>query len=405
MELFLSNKDYYKCYKETLIADYDYQTIKALYQPIIGSNATILYFSLLNDINFQEWISISTFDTLSKKTGLSLLDITSSRAKLEAIGLLKTYRKEEENSLSSYIFVLYAPKTPSDFFSDPLFVGLLNASLGELEVSRLKRVYKFNPINLDGYYDVSASYKTVYDSTKYALIEDNDKIFGRTYGLINDSFDIKSFNIVFSDKYGFKKDLLKEKDLFEIERIAILFGLKEEVMASNVFNCFNSTLNSIDFDELYKLCRTSLIIPMDNENKHDPKEYDSDSLFAKKLNLMDQTAPYEYLRIISGYNNPAPSDVAILNDLSREYGLNKGVINAIIEYTLQVCNQDLPRPYCEKLAAKLKRQKIKNAMEAINALTNKKRKSNKEEKPTEEVINVVDDEITSDELKKMLEDL
>ena len=44
-------------------------------------------------------------------------------------------------------------------------------------------------------------------------------------------------------------------------------------------------------------------------------------------------------------------------------------------------------------------------MEAINALTNKKRKSNKEEKPTEEVINVVDDEITSDELKKMLEDL
>ena len=87
MELFLSNKDYYKCYKETLIADYDYQTIKALYQPIIGSNATILYFSLLNEINFQEWISISTFDTLSKKTGLSLLDITSSRAKLEAIGL------------------------------------------------------------------------------------------------------------------------------------------------------------------------------------------------------------------------------------------------------------------------------------------------------------------------------
>ena len=89
---------------------------------------------------------------------------------------------------------------------------------------------------------------------------------------------------------------------------------------------------------------------------------------------MNQTAPYEYFKFITNFSNPSPADVSIINDLSREYGLSNGVINVIIEYTLHACNQDLPRSYCEKLASKLQRLKVKDAMEAINALLGKTKK-------------------------------
>ena len=141
MELRLSNKDYYKIHKASLIADYDIKTIEALYQPIISSAASMLYYTFLNETNFQEWVPITSHEMLCKKTNLNLSELLIARKKLEAIGLLKTYYKTDENNSTNYIYYLYAPKTPGEFFKDPLYVGLLTSIIGEKEVSRLKRLF------------------------------------------------------------------------------------------------------------------------------------------------------------------------------------------------------------------------------------------------------------------------
>ncbi len=407
MELYLSNKDFYKVYKASIITNDDLNTIINLYQPFIGNKAITLYFTLLNEVCFQEWISISTHEVLSKKTSLNLSDIVLARKRLEAIGLIKTYRKVDENDLASYIYILYAPKNPGEFFKDPLFVGLLTSSLGEKEVSRIKRTYTIKEPELKGYYDVSASYRSIFDNNKFALIPDGEKIFTYTSGTINDDFDEKVFVGLLKNKYGYNKDVITDSLIFEVKRLSTLFGIKEETMASMLNSTYIVKDKVFDIDELYDICRNSLIVPI-KKDEESYKEYDNDSRFASKVNQMNKWAPYDYLKLLSNNSNPSPADVAIINTLSREYGLNTGVINAIIEYTLNVCDNNLPRAFCEKLASTLKRKNVLNAMEAINALMSKKGKK----KVIKEVENVTstnddeeDDDFSLDDLKKMVEGL
>ena len=402
MELRLSNKDYYKIHKASLIADYDIKTIEALYQPIISSAASMLYYTFLNETNFQEWVPITSHEMLCKKTNLNLSELLIARKKLEAIGLLKTFYKTDENNSTNYIYYLYAPKTPGEFFKDPLYVGLLTSIIGEKEVSRLKRLFTVVDPDLDGYFDITTSYKAMYDNNRFALIPEGDRIFSALRGNIKSNFDEKEFLSYMKEKYGIAKKSFDEKTMFEIGRLALLFGIKEEDMASKVGALFDIETKSLDLDDLYNLCRNSLIVPqVQDENSNE--NYDSDSLFARKVNMMDNSSPFEFLRTISNFSNPSPADIQILNVLSRDYGLSNGVINAIVEYTLNVCDQDLPRPYCEKLASKLKRKNVKTAMEAINALVSRKGKTKVMEE--KEVDEPAKEEISVSDLQKIMEDL
>lgn len=402
MDLRLSKKDYYKIYKASLIADYDIKTIEALYQPIISSAASMLYYTFLNEANFQEWVPITSHEMLLKKTNLNLSELLLARNKLEAIGLLKTYMKTDENNQTSYVYYLYAPKTPGEFFKDPLFMGLLTSVIGEKEVSRLKRLFTNIEPDLNGYYEISASYRSIYDSNKFALIPEGDKIFTALRNNIKNNFDEKVFFNYIKEKYGLSKKLFNEDLIFEIARLALLFGISEEDMASKVGVLYND--KSLDYDSLYNLCRNSLITPTTQDEEVSATK-DSDSLFARKVQMMDNSSPYEFLRTLSNFNNPSPADINILNILSRDYGLSNGVINAIVEYTLNVCDQDLPKSYCEKLAAKLKRKNIKTALEAINALVSRKTKTKTKEDIDE--VNKVEsnEEISTDEFNKMMEGL
>lgn len=404
MELHLSNNDYYKIYKASLISDNDLKTIVSLYQPIIGNNAAMLYNTFLNEIDFQEWVPVSTHEMLSKKTGLNLVDISVARKRLEAIGLVKSYRKVDENDIASYYYFLYAPKSPASFFKDPLFVGLLTSVVGEKELSRLKRVYFVKEPNLNGFKEVTVSYKSVYDQNKFALIPEGEKLFTNNVGLIKDELDIKSLIKLMKEKYGFANNLFNESIIFEVTRLATLFGLKEETMASCLNHVYNASEKTFDLEELYSVCRNTLIVPVEKDNSS-VEEYDNDSKFAKKVNYMNQCSPYDYLKVLSHNSNPSPADVAILNTLSREYGLNNGVINAIIEYTLNVCDNELPRAFCEKLAATLKRKNIVNAMEAINALTSKKGRKKKIVETNNDNEVTSSEEVSDEDFMKMMEGL
>ena len=53
--------DSYNVINKTIITDIDKKIILDLYQPIIGANATSLYFSLLNDLEKNSIISQELF--------------------------------------------------------------------------------------------------------------------------------------------------------------------------------------------------------------------------------------------------------------------------------------------------------------------------------------------------------
>ena len=95
-ELNITPADTYIVVNKSIINDQDRTILTMLYQPIIGPLPIILYFSLWADLDKIELISEEyTHHNLITNMQISLHDILEARRKLEAIGLLKTFYKEE----------------------------------------------------------------------------------------------------------------------------------------------------------------------------------------------------------------------------------------------------------------------------------------------------------------------
>ena len=95
--------DSYIVINKSLLNDNDRLILTMLYQPIVGSMAISLYFTLWADLNKTQIMSNEyTHYHLMNAMSLKLDDIVSSRKKLEAIGLLKTFYKIGE--INNYVY-------------------------------------------------------------------------------------------------------------------------------------------------------------------------------------------------------------------------------------------------------------------------------------------------------------
>jgi len=89
-------------------------------------------------------------------------------------------------------------------------------------------------------------------------------------------------------------------------------------------------------------------------------------------------SPKNYLGVLQNGTRPASADLRLINDLSSNFHLSNGVINAIIDFVLTVNNNVLSRAYSEKIAASLAREGLTTAVDAMNYLRRIYRPKDKE---------------------------
>src|SRR5699024_1494848 len=93
------------------------KTINLLYQPLIGNQACSLYLTLYSELDQLSLTkAASLHQRLSKLTGFSLIEIKEASLKLEAIGLMAKYVKDDDNK-RIYCYSLKSPLTPAKFFN------------------------------------------------------------------------------------------------------------------------------------------------------------------------------------------------------------------------------------------------------------------------------------------------
>ena len=98
---------------KTIFNDNDRKILMRLYQPIIGADSVSLYFNLWSELDKNELMSTDhTHHYLINLLGFSIDGFVLAKAKLEAVGLIRTYLKEE--SINTYIYELYSPLNPND---------------------------------------------------------------------------------------------------------------------------------------------------------------------------------------------------------------------------------------------------------------------------------------------------
>ena len=162
-ELILSSADTYIVMNKSILNNDDRTILTLLYQPIIGSLSIMLYFSLWADLDKTEIMSTErTHHHLATNMQASLSEIIDARKKLEAIGLLKTYYKE--GSINTYIYQMYSPIKPGDFFNHPILNMVLYNNIGKKEYEKMKSYFKLPKINTSSYEDITSSFTDIFSS-------------------------------------------------------------------------------------------------------------------------------------------------------------------------------------------------------------------------------------------------
>ena len=145
-----------------------------LYQPIIGTVAINLYFTLWSNLDTSHIISTEyTHHNLMASMRVKLEDILEAREKLEAIGLLKTYLKK--GSINNYIYELYSPLEPDEFIDNPILATTLSSNVGKVEYDKILSFFKVPTIDLNGYEDISAIFGETFEvADALAFTDTND---------------------------------------------------------------------------------------------------------------------------------------------------------------------------------------------------------------------------------------
>lgn len=385
-ELNISPADTYIVVNKSIINNQDRTILTMLYQPIIGPLPIILYFSLWADLDRTELISDEyTHHHLVTNMQISLHDILEARRKLEAIGLLKTFYKEE--NINSYIYQLYSPIKANDFFNHPILNVVLYNNLGKKEYDKLKTYFKAPRANTTGYEDVTASFTDVFHSvplTSYDLL--NDDIRKRNVQKLNIDTNFDFVFLADSLPSSLDKEKIFTKETKElIIQLSFLYELDVIKMQDIIPICITER-GTINKDELRKTCRNFYqfdnhgLLPsvVHNAQPEYLKEPVGDtSRRAKMIYTFETVSPYELLKSKNNNAEPTSRDLRLAEDLMIVYGLKPAVVNVLIDYILKTNNNKLTRNLAETIAGQWQRLKIETADEAMSVAEKEHKKYRK----------------------------
>ena len=370
----------------TILSENDRKIISMLYQPIIGSIATSLYYTLWADLDKAEILSSEyTHHHLMSSLRIKMEHIVIARKKLEAVGLVKTYVKKSD--VNSFVYELFSPISASEFFNHPILNIVLYNNIGKKEYENLLKYFKVPRINLSSYEDITSSFDSVFDSapgTVYDNLNEDLRVNKTGNIKIDKTFD---FDLLISSvPSGVITNKTFSKEVKElINNLSFVYNLDEMEMKSSILSSIKEN-GLIDKVALRKNVKN--YYKFSNENKLPKLVYKSqpeylkspvgsESKRAKMIYVFENTSPYNFLRGRSNGAKPSTRDLGILESLLNDFKLNPGVVNVLIDYVLKINNKKLTKNFLEAIASQWKRLNIETVEEAMKAAEKEYKKMKK----------------------------
>ena len=373
--------DKYVVVNKTMLTDRERKNLISLYEPIIGYAAVSLYLTLWRDLDRLELVSMDyNHHHLMSLLKCNLDTIKEAREALESVGLVKTYLKEGE--LNSYVYELYSPLSPKEFFNHPIFNVVLYNNLGKMEYELLKKEYQEYKIELKDYIDISKNIDTTYKSSSnfsFDAIGKNENTI-----TLQDQVD---FDLLFS---SLPKGILNEKSLNKklkelINNLAFVYNFDTLKMVEMIRLVINDK-GYIDKDSLRKMCRKyyqynnngklpTLVYRTQPEYLKNPRGDVSNR--GKIIAVFENTTPYDFLKSKYKGSNPTSRDLRLLETLLVDLNLKPAVVNVLIDYVLKKNDNKLNQAFVETIAGQWKRMGIETAEDAMNTAIKENKKYNK----------------------------
>ncbi len=371
--------DTYTVVNKSLLNNDDRKNLIALYEPIIGPIAVALYLTLWNDLDKIELTS----DDLNHHHLMTIMkiDLNSlkiARESLEAVGLIRTFYKED--NVNSYVYEIYSPLSPKEFLNHPIFNVVLYNNIGKHEYNKIKCLYQSVDFDTCDYIDIS---KSINESFKSSNIIPEFDVRDRETLPVN-ALNIIDFDLLIS---SIPNNILNEKSLNKkvrelINNLAFVYNLDTLKMAEII----RSTINEKGYiitEELRKSVRNyytynnsgklpTLIYRTQPEYLKTPMG--DSSKRARIVYVFENTTPYDFLKNKYKGVKPTNRDLKLLEYLTCDLELKPAVVNVLVDYVLRKNDNKLNQAFVETIAGQWKRNGVETAEEAMQLAEKQQKK-------------------------------
>lgn len=350
--------------------------LKTLYTPLIGIECVGVYQFLSQFLNDYNQVSNDyTHYILLSELKMNLTHFEVLRKRLEAIGLLKTYMRID-NENQKFIYKLISPVLPDQFFNDPMLSVFLYQQVGKPRFQMLKSRYFTHNIDYEGYQDISSKYMDVFGTPKQPdpiVFEYNSEIIkhSKPYGIPvhQHTFDFDMLETLLSQNLITSEQLPKNtRDL--ISQLAALYDIAPTEMRQIILKSLTSN-QTISHEDLRKNARDFYKIEHNGElptlqvqmKPSDESATEEQGSLLNWFEMLDTTSPVEMLASFSK-SEPTLKQKRMIESILEREQLPYGVLNILLQYVLFTKDMKLPQSYIEEIASNWKKQKLTSSKEA-----------------------------------------
>lgn len=391
----LKPKDVYRPVKARPLTSGGEQALYYLYQPITGSDAIAVYFTLLGDgedSRQTEYLHIDALNALD----MGLPRFLAARKRLEGIGLLKVYVKDDPELGQSYLYELLEPVAPSEFFQEETLALLLLQKVSEFKFQQLAQRFAPQKVERQGYQEVTSRFAQIYGqvevTSELTLVETETAPYQNLTDAASLKVDLSALDWQFMQDFGEKKYIdpalytkeLREKLSFYHE----FFGFTELELVDLVAQAVSLETGELSYKELEKLAQAKGQSPREQKNESTIEAPEQalrrkNAFLAQGYTEADWQAveaaeaypPMKYLQALKKAKRSfvTKNEEWLLKDLVEKSPLPNPVINQLLNYVLVDQNKsDLNARFVNTIATDWSEKQLKTAIDAINYVRQRK---------------------------------
>ncbi len=365
--------DTYTIINQTILTEVDKKIIISLYEPIIGPIAVSLYLTLWADLDKLEIMSKDfTHHHLMTILKTKLIDIENARKSLEAVGLLKSYIKKNDN-INEYLYELYSPLSASEFLNHPVLSVLLLNNIGENEYNIILNNYKRHTFSKGDYEEITSSMNETFKSVNESVYEENIRSVKKLGVNIESSIDFELLESTLPKGLVTSKTFNKKtRDL--INQLAFIYNI-DSIKMSEIIRLVIDEYGIINKDKLristrknYEYNNNGSLPTIVYRTQPEYLKSPSGDLSnrGKMIHVFENTKPYDFLKSKNRGIKPTSRDLKLLEHLAVDFDLPPGVINVLVDYALLVNNGKLNSAYLETIAGDWSRRNVKTVEDAMS---------------------------------------
>jgi len=399
----LNPRDCIQVTQQVWLTQRELQFVTQLYVPFLGVQASTLYLVLFSELSPNSYQSdVIRLADLLALVNMGIPDFYQARIRLESVGLLKTYRYEDEESISAqYTFELQAPASPNLFFKDALLSTLLVNQVGHQRFEILQKRFSVKEKAAYGE-DVTSTFQEgfqlPFNMSQYKRNIAQEK------QMIKDVKQQESLVMNSTIDWELLTDLLKSQFVHEqaltdevkqmLNSFQLYYGLTEREIAQYVIYAADLSTGEIDEKELYSIIinanqhlaapkkEEASITPVEStpeisevvtEEKQEitPASTQLPQAIQRLITLAKEMTPFDFMTSIKQQRNGYVSngEQRIVLDLVQVGTIPSEVINILIHYVLVVKNNPtINKNLMDTIANDWSQKGIQTAEQAIEAV-------------------------------------